>query len=281
VVPAGQAALGCSGFSVNSGFPDTPERTVPLGFRTIVRSKDRTVAVVCDARTPLPSPAPSRPRVLRTRNGPSFRAFALRPPLHYDISYSMPNQSLLLCDGCGQPASPEHIAKRLQRLEWTTRYRPVHIDALLVGAMAPKNDTEFFYAQDGEFAGEARIVLEAAGLSGSGKSALAEFQRGGFLLTHVLECPLEEGARNPAAIQAMLEARLPAVAARIRRSWRPKRLVLISQALESVLGRFERVDLGCSIVLDGAKPFALDGLAPDPVIARLRKVLATVGSPAR
>ena len=41
----------------------------------------------------------------------------------------MTNLIALRCDGCGQAASPEHMARRLRRLEWTTRYRPV-MDAL-------------------------------------------------------------------------------------------------------------------------------------------------------
>src|SRR5882724_4729003 len=52
----------------------------------------------------------------------------------------------LLCDGCGQQASSEHIAKRLQRLEWTTRYRPVHIGTVLLGAFVPGDDAVFLYA---------------------------------------------------------------------------------------------------------------------------------------
>jgi len=45
--------------------------------------------------------------------------------------------TLLPCDGCGQPASAEHIARRLQRLEWATRFRPIHIQALLLAAFRP------------------------------------------------------------------------------------------------------------------------------------------------
>src|SRR5258708_40081209 len=105
----------------------------------------------------------------------------------------------LRCDGCGQAASPEHIARRLQRLEWTTRYRPVHIGTLLLGAVAPQNDSEVVYSPGGAWDGEARILLAAARLPQEGKSAestLAEFQRLAFLLTHVLECPLWVGARG-------------------------------------------------------------------------------------
>src|ERR1700716_1652707 len=104
------------------------------------------------------------------------------------------NNADLRCDGCGQLASPEHVARRLQRLEWTTRYRPVHIGTLLLGSIAPPSDSDFVFSPAGAGKGEAKVLLAAAGLSPEGKPAeatLAEFQRGGFLLTHVMECPLE------------------------------------------------------------------------------------------
>jgi len=46
----------------------------------------------------------------------------------------------LVCDGCGQSADAEHIARRLKRLENMTRYRPIHIQALLMGAASPAED---------------------------------------------------------------------------------------------------------------------------------------------
>jgi hypothetical protein len=195
----------------------------------------------------------------------------------------MITENLLPCDGCGQLAASEHIAKRLQRLEWTTRYRPVHIGTLLLGAVAPRNDCDFLYASGGEFRGEAGIILEAAGLSRAGKSAeavLAEFQRSGFLLAYVLDCPFERGA-DPGELQQLLERRLPGVLARIRRSLKPKRLVLIAQALEASLGALENADLGCAIVLDDGKPFALDGASVDQAIERLRGALASVTAAGR
>ncbi len=199
----------------------------------------------------------------------------------------MTNSNILHCDGCGQPASPEHIAKRLERLEWTTRYRPVHIGTLLLGSVAPSKDSEFLYAPSGEFAGQGRHLLAATGVSYDGKSreaVLAEFQRGGLLLTYVLDCPLEQAVSEPAAIQALLSARLPALAARVRRSLRPKRLAPISRLLEPLLGNLETLGLGCPIVLDGNKPFALDEGAEDGVataIGRLRQTLTPEGSAAR
>lgn len=144
----------------------------------------------------------------------------------------------LCCDGCGQVASPEHIARRLQRLEWSTRYRPIHIAALLLGPVAPAKDSDFLYAPSGEFSGEAAEVLRGRGIESAGKSrdaVLAEFQRGGFFLAHVLECPLDGSEFSTMEIQVLLEGRLPSLVARIRRSLKPKKLVAISSELAPLL----------------------------------------------
>jgi hypothetical protein len=187
----------------------------------------------------------------------------------------------LRCDGCGQLASPKHIARRLQRLEWTTRYRPVHIGTLLLGTVAPLKDSNFIYSPGGGWNGEAKILLEAGGVRTEGKSAeavLAEFQRGGFFVTHVLECPLEEGAgENP---QQLIGNRLSDVLTRIRRSLKPKRLVPISQTLEQFLPILKSGDLPCAILLDREKAFALDTDTSESA-KRLREVLASPGASAR
>jgi hypothetical protein len=192
------------------------------------------------------------------------------------------DNSHLRCDGCGQPASPEHIARRLQRLEWTTRYRPLHIGTLLLGAVAPQNDLEFIYSPAGQWKGEAQILLAAAGLTVNGKSpeaVLAEFQRAGFFVTHVLECPLD-GA-NSAAINEDIGHRLPAILARIRRSLKPKRLAPISLTLEQFLPAFAAGDLHCPILLQEGKPFALDGAASSEAALRLGEVVRAQGAQAR
>jgi hypothetical protein len=180
----------------------------------------------------------------------------------------------LICDGCGQTASAEHIARRLQRLEWTTRYRPVHINALLLGAFSPQREDDFLYAPGGKFSGEAAAVLDAVGISTLGKTAdtvHAEFQRAGFFLTHILECPAEESSGT--SNKALLTARLQAVAVRIRRSLKPKRVVLVSKALEPVLDEILALDLGCPIITDSGRPFDLDALGEEKG-ARLRDALS-------
>ena len=186
----------------------------------------------------------------------------------------MANGSSLLCDGCGQVASPEHVARRLQRLEWTTRYRPIHIGTLLLGAVAPEADSGFLYAPGTEFNGESRSVLQAAGVGIDGKSAeevLTEFQRGGLLLAYVVECPVERSS-DAAAASKLLEQRLSFVAARIRRSLKPKRVAPISALLDPLVSRLESASLGCALLLDGGKAFALE-VASSGAVARLRETL--------
>jgi hypothetical protein len=192
------------------------------------------------------------------------------------------SKSDLRCDGCGQPASPEHFARRLQRLEWTTRYRPVHIGTLLLGAVAPQNDSEFLYSPAGASNGEARILLAAAGLTEEGKSAeatLAEFQRAGLFLTHVLECPLEHSEAT--SFQQLAAAQLPSVLTRIRRSLKPKRLAPISTALGPLLPALNSGELNCAILLDQGKPFALDRQAATEATHHLREVLTAHSVSAR
>ena len=185
------------------------------------------------------------------------------------------NQTDLRCDGCGLPASAEHIARRLQRLEWTTRYRPVHIGTLLLGAVAPQDDSAFIYSSVGAWSGEARMLLTTAGVLQEGKSGetiLAEFQRHGFFVTHVLECPLEVGADD--RIPELIGNRLPAILARIRRSLRPKRLAPISKWLEQFLPALASEVLPCALLVDGEKAFALDGDAASEATRRLHAAVA-------
>ena len=192
------------------------------------------------------------------------------------------NKNELRCDGCGQVASPDHVARRLQRLEWATRYRPVHIGTLLLGAVAPQHDSGFLYSPAGAWKGEAGILLAAAGLTVDGKTAeatLAEFQRAGFFLTHVLECPLEN--EEAANTQQLLAARLPAVLTRIRRSLKPKRLAPISLQLEEFLPALISGQLNAAILLDQEKPFALDTEHASQARELLREALTRQTASAR
>jgi len=153
------------------------------------------------------------------------------------------------CDGCGQPADSQHIALRLQRLEWATRFRPIHIQTVLLSGIAPARNDEFLYHPGGGFAGEARRVFDAVQITTAGKSpesALTEFQKCGLTLVHVLECPVTP-ARPSSDAQLLLENHLAAAITRIRRSLKPKRVLLVGSELQAVADKLRQTDLGCPV----------------------------------
>jgi hypothetical protein len=196
------------------------------------------------------------------------------------------------CDGCAQAASDEHTGKRLRRLEWATRFRPVHIKVLFLGGVVPRAETDFLYAGAGDeeasgwpgtFRGEGKQILLATGLgamleriSVNRSEVLAEFQHRGYFLTHVLECPLESTADKGATLTELIASQLPVAMTRIRRSLKPRRVVVISQALNAIMPQIMQGALGAEILLDGEKAFALDGeneAAVDAAV-RLERVVA-------
>jgi hypothetical protein len=126
-------------------------------------------------------------------------------------------------------------------------------------------------------------LLEAIGISTPGKSpetVVSEFQRGGFFLTHVLECPLETGDAEKASCQSLLVERVSQVLTRIRRSLKPKRVILISDLLAPLAARLSGAELGCPVILDSGKPFGLDSSDFSGAALHLRQALglATAGA---
>jgi hypothetical protein len=162
----------------------------------------------------------------------------------------MSNPHLLPCDGCGQLADSAHISRRLERLAWTTRFRPVHIQALLLSGVSPKLDCDFLYSPNAPFHGEAAAILDAVQITTEGKSpetVQAEFQKLGVLVTHVLECPLDERA-SESDKHAFIEKQLSTALARIRRSLKPKRVLLLSGDLQPHADDLRQANLGCPIL---------------------------------
>jgi hypothetical protein len=161
----------------------------------------------------------------------------------------MANMTVLPCDGCGQLATAQHISRRLQRLEWATRFRPLHIQTLLLGGIPSQRDDEFLYSPALSQNGEAHTILEAVQISVEGKSKeviLVEFQKRGLMLAHVLECPLEANACASES-HALIQNHLPAAVARIRRSLKPKRVLLLSPHLQRLADQLHQIDLGCPV----------------------------------
>ena len=188
----------------------------------------------------------------------------------------MTNNAGLRCDGCGQLASAGHVARRLRRLEWATRYRPVHIQALLLGAVAPREDADYLYSPGGDFRGEAANLLWALGISFTARPAEqvhAEFQGAGLFLAHILECPLEDGDGSKVDATGLLREHLPSVASRIRRSLKPKRVILVTEMPQRLVQDMLSIDLGCPVVLNDGRPFEFGSTAAGGETCKFRAVL--------
>lgn len=170
----------------------------------------------------------------------------------------MVTTATVVCDGCGQGTTSEHIARRLARLEQTTRYRPIHIQAVFLSAQSPFNEAAFLYSERGSFEGEASALLDALQIEKKGREAdavLAEFQRKGYFLTHVLECAPENGATLD--LKKSLHRRLPSVIKRVRTSLKPKKVFVISPELSTVCEELKSAQTGAELILDGTVPFDL------------------------
>jgi hypothetical protein len=186
----------------------------------------------------------------------------------------------LRCDGCGQPASAEHLAARFRRLEWATRYRPLHINTLVLSAVAPERDDEFIYSDSAVFRGEAAALLRVAGIATAGKSPEAlhhEFQRTGIFAAYVLDCP--QPGSSSGALGGLLAAHLPFTLKRMRTSLKPKRVLLASPGLNPLLDKITPATAGCGVFVDGFRAFKLDDA--DEAVERIRAALAVPAATAR
>ena len=179
--------------------------------------------------------------------------------MHYD--FNMKTQTRVSCDGCGQSAGPDHIARRLKRLENMTRYRPIHVQALFLGAASPANSGEYLYSAHGLFAGEGAELLKSLSIETAERTVdqvLSDFQRRGYLLAHVIECGKATGAAT--VRREALARRIPATMTRIRRSFKPKRVVLLGRELEQFIPQFIAANLDAALILRNGKPFEWIGI---------------------
>ncbi len=148
----------------------------------------------------------------------------------------------LVCDGCGLPASPEHFADRIYRLELASRFRPIHIGVLFVALAPPIRREDDFFALD-EAKGLFQPFFAALGIDGESQEqpaarrskaavveALEEFQRRGYFFTHVSECALPDRT-PPATTISRLSSNL---VRRIRFNYRPKHIALVGEELGSL-----------------------------------------------
>lgn len=175
-----------------------------------------------------------------------------------------------VCDGCGSRVDDDHLARRVQRLELATRYRPVHIKILLLDGAPPFRLEDYFYcaAKDrSERSLASRMYFDelakAAGLdSGPNlieEKTLAEFQRRGFFLTYAVECPFEDQADPAGALRRLA----PTVMKRVQTSYKPNFVIPISTPTQELIRLFGLIGWGDRLVLDNGAPF-VDPYLGDP-----------------
>jgi hypothetical protein len=160
-----------------------------------------------------------------------------------------------LCDGCGAPAGEAHIRRRIERLEMATRFRPIHIQVLLLGDAPPTRIEDYFYRplRDGESRSASAKnffieILKAADIGPDGaaneEAALAEFQRRGFYLADAIECPVECSTTKPEDLNERISNSTPTIVKRIEFSYRPKHVVVIGPAVKALIPLFQRSSIG-------------------------------------
>jgi hypothetical protein len=175
-----------------------------------------------------------------------------------------------VCDGCGSTVDEAHIRRRIERLELATRFRPIHIQVLLLDAAPPARVEDYFYsvASDGSarslasrmfFDELAKCAGQPAGGELSEESVLAEFQRRGFFLAYGVECPLEE-VNDP---EQALNRLGPMVVRRIQSSYKPKFVAPLGQAMAELIPLLELSGLSDRLILNGGGPF-VDPFLGDP-----------------
>lgn len=180
------------------------------------------------------------------------------------------SSNTLVCDGCGRPASPEHIAGRLRRLELSTKFRPVHIAVLFVALAPPPRPEDDFYGppESKEFF---EHLLDALAIPGpppsqSGPESdasviasarLVEFQRKGYYLAYLSECPITGTEEPPATTISILA---PTLVRRIRLNYRPKQIVVLGRELAPLVEVLRGAGIGSTATLDPGTALSARGM---------------------
>jgi hypothetical protein len=179
-----------------------------------------------------------------------------------------------LCDGCGAQVDDAHIRARIERLEMATRFRPVHIQVLLLGVAPPAAPEDFFYraAEKGtdRSAGGRHFFDTLLSCTGENSSrfateaeALTEFQRRGLFFTHVVECPSASTAEKEAALARCA----PSLVKRIQFSYKPKHIAPVVSELQSIIALLATAGWSDRLILDGEKPFDITENSAAPKFA--------------
>jgi hypothetical protein len=180
------------------------------------------------------------------------------------------NSTSIVCDGCGLPASPDHMAMRVERLELATRFRPIHIDVLFVALEPmPRPEDDFYGPPESRdffdpFLSALDILPKAGKLNreASGREAgisrLLEFQRRGYYLTYLSECPFvaQDGAN---AARECISRLAPTLIKRIRFNYKPKHIALLGTNLDSLIEVFQQAGVSPLLDFNHGAPLTIPG----------------------
>ena len=195
--------------------------------------------------------------------------------------------NFLPCDGCGLPASPQHIAERLRRLELSTRFRPVRISLLFIAlapAFGPQNDfygapesnpffDSFLEALDISAGSEKLVAGSAVHAEAPESARLAEFQRRGYFLAYLSECPIAENGELPESTIARLS---PTLLRRIRFNYKPKNIAPLGSELFPLVEKLRSEGLGPILTLDQGQVLPTPRTGDQESMELVRGAVATV-----
>jgi hypothetical protein len=166
-----------------------------------------------------------------------------------------------LCDGCGAQVDEPHIRRRIERLELATRFRPIHIQVLVLDAAPLSAQEDYFYraaspaprsAESQKFFDEiTKCIGREPSETLTEESSLAEFQRRGFYLAYAVECPVELPEQLAAAVIRLA----PTVLLRLNASYKPKFVAPVSAALQPIVSLLQNNSWVERLILNNGKPF--------------------------
>jgi hypothetical protein len=182
-----------------------------------------------------------------------------------------------LCDGCGAQVDEAHIRGRIERLEQATRFRPIHIQVLLLAAAPPSQPADDFYraatsakrcaASQTFFDEITKSIGHKSGDTADEEATLTEFQRAGFYLAYAVECPIE----SPQQLAATVTQLAPRVLLRVNTSYKPKFVAPISNELQPLIALFRSNSWADRLLLHDGKPFDAPTSNNPPAPHRIRR----------
>jgi hypothetical protein len=169
---------------------------------------------------------------------------------------------MTVCDGCGRQVDAQHVKDRIARLEMATRFRPIHIQTLVIDACPPPALGDFFYnaGPDGRqrsamgrtyFDELAKCSPDSTAKEAGDEAVLSEWQRRGLFLAYVLDCHFDSAPELESAISKSGKTTL----LRLSASYKPKTVALISGATTGLLPVLRDAGWADKLILDSDAPF--------------------------